>query len=92
MTDGNTNFAHVPEIDAPPPNTHPTPTRPSGLADELAAGTVNVAGQPAPTKITPHSPLSTASRGMPIVDSAPSGARIVAHSPLDASRDTTGRE
>jgi len=84
------NLAHVPEIDGAPPNTHPTPTRPSGLADELRAGTSIVSGQPAPTTITPRSPHDAASRGMPIVGSAPSGATVRSFSPTGV-HDTDGK-
>ena len=52
------NAAHVPDSPDPaPPNTHGTETpRESVAPAELAAGTVRVASQSAPTKITPASP------------------------------------
>ena len=72
------NLAHVPEIDGAAPNLHPTPTRPSGLADELRAGTVNVAAQPAPIKITPVTPGVMEN---PRISPEPSGATVRSFSP-----------
>jgi len=80
----NLNDAHVPGAGASPISTHPVPTKPSTLSEELAAGTSRVVSTPAPVKISPHSPHDAASRGMPVVTSEPSGARVVAHKVGDA--------
>ncbi len=82
------NLAHTPEVDGAAPNTHPVPTRPSGLADELRAGTVNVAAQPAPTKITPASPAMA----NPVISPEPSGATVRSFSPTGVHDvDSSGR-
>ena len=72
------NLAHVPEVDGAAPNLHPTPTKSSTLADELAAGTVRVASQPAPIKMTPVTPGVMEN---PRISPEPSGATIRNFSP-----------
>ena len=81
------NLAHTPEVDGAAPNLHPTPNRPSGLADELRAGTVNVAAQPAPIKIDP---VRVGVMENPVVSPEPSGATVRSFSPTGV-HDTDGR-
>ena len=80
MADETFNDAHIPDSSDPvPPNTHGTPTpRESVAPAELAAGTVNVASQPAPTKIDP---VVVGGMSNPTVSPEPSGATIRSFSP-----------
>ncbi len=84
------NDAHIPDSPDPaPPNTHGTETpRESVAPAELAAGTVRVASQSAPTKITPASPAMA----NPVISPEPSGATIRNFSPLGVHDvDSSGR-
>ena len=81
------NAAHVPGMGTSPINTHPVPTRPSGLADELAAGTVKLPNV-APTKIDP---VRVGVMANPVISPEPSGATVRSFSPTGV-HDTTGRE
>ncbi|HKN62541.1 MAG TPA: hypothetical protein VJW93_15270 [Candidatus Acidoferrales bacterium] len=74
----NLNEAHVPGAGASPISTHPVPTKPSTLSEELAAGTVNVASHPAPIKITPVTPGVMSN---PVISPEPSGATVRSFSP-----------
>jgi len=81
------NLAHTPEVDGAAPNTHPVPTHPSTVSDELAAGTVNLANV-ARTKIDP---VRVGIMENPRISPEPSGARVRSFSPTGV-HDTTGRE
>ncbi len=82
------NFAHVPGGGVSPISTHPVATPPSTVESELAAGTVNIASQSAPTKITPASPAMA----NPVISPEPSGATSRNFSPHGVHDvDSSGR-
>ncbi len=89
MTDGNTNFAHVPGAGASPIDTHGTETPHESTAPaEIAAGTVNLANV-APTKIDP---VRVGIMEDPVISPEPSGARVQSFSPLGRHDvDSSGR-
>jgi len=73
------NLAHTPEVDGAPPNTHGTPTRPSTVAAELAAG---LSPHQHPTLIPPKiDPVRVGIMSNPVVSSEPSGATVRSFSP-----------
>lgn len=89
MATETANLAHLPEVDAPAPNTHTAPTpRVSVAPAEIAAGT---GPHQHPTLIPPKiTPVTPGVMENPRITADASGCRVTPYSPL-GRHDTTGR-